>query len=236
MANRPKLHPSSSTSLSLVGTTVDWGRLDYATARERQDDAVARRLAGESVDTLFFTEHPPVFTVGLRKDAEQNLVWSPGQLAAAGVDVVKTNRGGDITYHGPGQIVGYPIVQLSPRQDLHAYLRLLEEVMIATLASYGLRATRREGKTGIWIETRKIAAIGIAVRRWIAYHGFALNVRVNLEHFQGIVPCGISALDGTVTSLDRELSSTPEFHLVKSTLAKEFWRLWPQYLSGEFPA
>src|SRR5690606_32920923 len=108
-------------------------------------------------------------------------------------------------YHGPGQIVGYPIIDLSPRKDLHEYLRFLEQVMINTVGSLGLVASRREGKTGIWIGARKIAAIGVAVRRWVAYHGFALNVNANLAHFQGIVPCGISATEGTVTSLQAEL-------------------------------
>lgn len=208
----------------------DWGRTRYEAAWRRQDELVARRIAGEIGDTLVFTEHDPVYTVGLRSGADQNLVWDPAHLAREGIEVVKTNRGGDITYHGPGQIVGYPIVDLSPRKDLHEYLRLLEQVMIHTVGSLGLVATRREGKTGIWVGTRKIAAIGVAVRRWVAYHGFALNVNANLSHFQGIVPCGISATEGTVTSLQAELGRELDLAEVKTLLASEFTRLFPEFL------
>lgn len=192
---------------------------------------MAQRIAGEIGDTLIFTEHEPVFTIGLRSGAEANLVWSPEQLALHGVETVKTNRGGDITYHGPGQIVGYPIVSLASRKDLHAYLRLLEQVMINAVGCFGLAASRREGKTGIWLGTRKVAAIGVAVRRWVTYHGFALNVNANLEHFTGIVPCGIQATDGTVTSLHTELRRELELDEVKAVLADEFWKLFPAFLA-----
>ncbi len=213
------------------GPTIDWGRTRYREAWQRQDDLVAARLAGAQPDTLVFTEHEPVFTMGMRRGAEQNLVWAPPQLAAQGIEVVATNRGGDITYHGPGQIVGYPIVSLEPRRDLHAYLRFLEEVLIATVAKHGLVAARREGKTGIWLGTRKIAAIGVAVKRWVAHHGFALNVTTNLAHFGGIVPCGIT--DGTVTSLAAELGPRcPPLAQVRADLATEFWSRWPPFLTG----
>lgn len=211
---------------------VDWGRTAYAEGLQRQDALVAKRIAGSIGDTLIFTEHDPVFTVGLRQGADAHLVWDPARLQQEGVGVVKTNRGGDITYHGPGQIVGYPIVSLAARQDLHAYLRFLEQVLIASLGSLGLAAGRREGKTGIWIGSRKIAALGVAVRRWVAYHGFALNVNVNLAHFAGIVPCGISAADGTVTSLQAELGRAFEPSEVKSILAAEFGQALPAFLSG----
>lgn len=211
----------------------DWGRTRYEAAWRRQDELVARRIAGEIGDTLVFTEHEPVYTVGLRSGADQNLVWDPAHLAREGIEVVKTNRGGDITYHGPGQIVGYPIVDLSSRKDLHEYLRLLEQVMINTVGSLGLVATRREGKTGIWVGTRKIAAIGVAVRRWVAYHGFALNVNANLSHFQGIVPCGINATEGTVTSLQAELGRELDLAAVKNRLAIEFGELLPKFLAPD---
>lgn len=204
-----RVTPSDSAATVRLETAplavVDWGRTRYREAWARQDEFVARRIAGEIGDTLVFTEHEPVFTVGLRSGAEAHLVWNDAERAREGVDVVKTNRGGDITYHGPGQIVGYPIVSLAPRKDLHAYLRFLEEVLIAAVGASGLSAGRREGKTGIWIGARKIAAIGVAVKRWTAYHGFALNVNANLAHFGGIVPCGIGAADGTVTSIAAEL-------------------------------
>jgi lipoyl(octanoyl) transferase len=214
----------------LAPATLDWGRTPYREAQRRQEELVAQRLAGEIGDTLVFTEHDPVFTVGLRRGAEEHLVWDAGRLAREAVDVVKTNRGGDITYHGPGQIVGYPIVSLVPRQDLHAYLRLLEQVLINAVGSLGLAADRRPGKTGIWLGPRKIAAIGVAVRRWTAYHGFALNVAPDLGHFAGIVPCGIGAADGTVSSLEAELGRAVPFAEVRRVLALEFWAEWEKFL------
>ena len=202
--NRPSMTTSATLSQSSAGLAVtDWGRTRYEPAWRAQEELVARRLAGEIPDTLVFTEHEPVYTVGLRSGAEKHLVWDAPRLARAGIEVVKTNRGGDITYHGPGQIVGYPIVSLDTHRDLHAYLRFLEEVLIAAVARLGLSADRREGLTGIWIGERKVAAIGVSVRRWVAYHGFALNVSPDLAHFTGIIPCGIA--DADVTSLSQEL-------------------------------
>jgi lipoyl(octanoyl) transferase len=211
---------------------VDWGRTEYRAAWERQADLVTQRIAGAIGDTLVFTEHDPVFTLGMRNGAEAHLVWPAEQLARAQVAVVKTNRGGDITYHGPGQIVGYPILSLAPRKDLHAYLRFLEHVLINALAAFGLAATRRDGKTGIWIGRRKIAAIGVAVRRWVTYHGFALNVDPSLAHFEGIVPCGISAAEGTVTSMRLELGSAVDATEVKRVLAAEFREELARFLAG----
>lgn len=219
----------SSPTLPSV-TTLDWGRTHYADAQHEQELRVARRIADELGDTLIFTEHEPVFTVGLRAGADAHLLWDSERLAREGVEVVKTNRGGDITYHGPGQIVGYPIVSLAPRKDLHAYLRFLEDVLIRSVARLGLTATRREGKTGIWIGPRKIAAIGVAVKRWVAYHGFALNVNAQLAHFGGIIPCGISAADGSVTSLQAELGQTLDLKIVKAVLAAEFVGQWTEFI------
>ena len=221
-------HPPASTAVDL--NIVDWGRTRYRDAWARQDDLVRKRIAGEIGDTLVFTEHEPVFTLGLRAGADAHLVWNAGQLARAGIEVVKTNRGGDITYHGPGQIIGYPIVSLALRRDLHAYLRFLEQVLIHSLGALGLAASRREGKTGLWLGRRKIAAIGVAVRRWVTYHGFALNVSPDLAHFGGIVPCGIPAADGTVTSMRAELGRDVDLAEVKRVLANEFaagWRDFP---------
>jgi len=215
-------------------STLDWGRTRYEAAWRQQDELVAQRIAGTVGDTLVFTEHEAVFTIGLRSGAEANLVWNDERLSREGVEVVKTNRGGDITYHGPGQIVGYPIISLAPRQDLHAYLRFLEQVLINAVGCIGLAATRREGKTGIWLGKRKVAAIGVAVKRWVTYHGFALNVNSNLAHFGGIVPCGIAAQEGTVTSLQEELGRACDLGEVKAVLAKEFWALLPELFDGRF--
>lgn len=223
--------PAADTILAIL----DWGRTRYEPAWRAQEALVARRLAGEIPDTLVFTEHDPVYTVGLRSGAEKHLVWDAPRLARAGIEVVKTNRGGDITYHGPGQLVVYPIVSLDTHRDLHAYLRFLEEVLIAALARFGLAAARREGLTGIWIAERKVAAIGVSVRRWVAYHGLALNVAPDLAHFTGIIPCGISATDGTVTSLAAELAArslpAPSLDEVRAVLAAEFTARWPAFLA-----
>ncbi len=220
---------------SAAVTILDWGRTEYADALSRQSALVERRIAGGIGDTLIFTEHDPVFTLGMRAGAESNLRWEPDRRAREGIATLKTNRGGDITYHGPGQIVGYPIVALDARRDLHAYLRLLEEVLIQAVGRFGLAAERREGKTGIWIGRRKVAAIGVAVRRWVTYHGFALNVDPDLRHFDGIVPCGIRPEDGTVTSLRRELGRAVELADVKSALAAEFALRLPAFLAPAAP-
>ncbi|MDQ8206986.1 lipoyl(octanoyl) transferase LipB [Coraliomargarita sp. SDUM461003] len=200
---------------------IDWGRTDYEDAFARQKERVDLRRMGQCRDALILTEHSPVYTMGMRKDAAQHLIWAQAECTRLGIDVVQSNRGGDITYHGPGQLVGYPILSLRHRRDLHAYLRDLEEVVIRTLATYGLQSARREGKTGIWIDNqRKICAIGVAVRSWISYHGFALNVNPDMNHFSGIVPCGIT--DGTVTSLTNELDKKVDIEEVKTRLAVEF--------------
>ena len=220
-----------STLAAQTLTTLEWGRTGYADASQRQEDLVARRNAGEIGDTLVFTEHDPVYTLGVRKGAEEHMIWDEAELARRGIAVFKSNRGGDITYHGPGQIVGYPIINLAARRDLHAYLRLLEQVLINTVGIFGLAAARREGKTGIWLGPRKIAAIGVAVKKWTTYHGFALNVDVNLAPFAGIVPCGIT--DGTVTSLAAELGTAPSAEEVKRVLALEFQALLPRFFAGQ---
>ena len=222
-----------SSRPGLAPRTLDWGRTRYEEAFQRQEQLVAARIAEEIGDTLVFTEHEAVFTIGQRSGSEAHLVWPAEQLTARGIGVAKTNRGGDITYHGPGQIVGYPIVNLAPRKDLHAYLRFLEQVMINSLGNLGLAAARRPGKTGIWLGTRKIAAIGVAVKRWVTYHGFALNVNPDLTHFGGIVPCGISAAEGTVTSMQKELGREIDLTEVRTVLAAEFWTLLPAFLQGQ---
>ncbi len=209
------------TNSNIEIEVIDWELTDYADAFEQQNLRVEQRRTGECGDALIFTEHTPVYTMGMRKDSGQHLLWTEAECSRQGIAVLESNRGGDITYHGPGQIVGYPILSLAHRKDLHAYLRDLEEVVILALATYGLSATRRKGHTGIWLNNeRKICAIGVAVRSWITYHGFALNVCPDMAHFDGILPCGIS--DGTVTSLTNELNKTVDMAEVKARLAVEF--------------
>jgi lipoyl(octanoyl) transferase len=210
--------------------TLDWGRTAYEDAWKKQDELVAQRNAGAANDTLVLTEHDPVYTFGVRKDSQDHMLWDATELRRRGITVTQSNRGGDITYHGPGQIVGYPIVNLTPRKDLHAYLRLIEQVLINAVGTFGLAADRRTGKTGIWLGTRKIAAIGVAVKKWTAYHGFALNVNADLTPFSGIVPCGI--IDGTVTSMQLELGHAVDLEQVKQVLGNEFWRLLPEFFAN----
>lgn len=219
--------PGTNEQVTLLEIS-DWGRTNYADALERQKKLVAERQAGRQSDILVFTEHEPVFTLGLRSGAEHHLLWGEAERSAAGVTLHTSNRGGDITYHGPGQIVAYPIISLSKRKDLHAYLRDLEEVVLRTLRHYQLEAVRRDGLTGIWIEKRKICAFGVAVKSWVTYHGLALNINPDLSHFSGIVPCGIT--DGTVTSMSLELGKPIEAKSVKSRLAVEFQEVFGKTL------
>ena len=205
---------------------TDWGVTHYKDAFEQQLTLVDKRIEGTCEDTLVFTEHHPVFTIGKRKGAIENLVWDMEQLEARGIELSETNRGGDITYHGPGQIVGYSIISLDKKRDLHRYLRDLEQVLINALGCHGLITSRREGKTGIWMKDRKIAAMGVAVKRWVTYHGFALNVNSDLEHFEGIIPCGIAKEDGSVTSMEKELGLRLDLEEVKRTIALEFWNIF----------
>jgi lipoate-protein ligase B len=199
---------------------IDWGFKSYSDALDDQITLVeAKKSAPSSPDLLIFSEHNPVYTIGSRTGAASHLLWNEDTLRDKGIQVHKTNRGGDITYHGPGQLIIYPIIHLNNR-DLADYLRKLEIVMIRVLESFAIEAGTREGKTGIWIEDRKICAIGIAVKSWITYHGLALNINPNLEHFQGIIPCGIT--DGSVTSLQNEIAAIPEKSLIKERFVVEF--------------
>ena len=176
----------------------------YAEALATQYALAEQRGRGEIPDTLLLLEHPPTITLGRRTD-ESDLRTSEDALIRRGFAVERVDRGGEITYHGPGQLVGYPILDLRQHgQDLHKYLRDLEEMLIRTIAAYGLAGERVPGRTGVWVHDRKIAAIGIKVSRWISLHGFALNISTDLEPFrEDFVPCGIS--DRDVTSLQELL-------------------------------
>ncbi len=170
-----------------------------------QRELVEDRKAGRIGDLLLLVEHPHVLTLGVRGDGgRSHILADAGILSARGIEVFETGRGGDVTYHGPGQVVGYPIVDLKPdRCDVHRYVRDLEEVLIRVAADYGVTATRVDGLTGVWVGREKLAAIGVRISRWVTSHGFALNVTTDLECFNLIVPCGIA--DRGVTSLERLL-------------------------------
>jgi lipoyl(octanoyl) transferase len=177
------------------------GRISYAEGLDVQAQLVAERQAGQIPDTLLLLEHEPVFTLG-RNARPENMLFSAESLRERGYDVFETGRGGDVTYHGPGQIVGYPILDLNPdRRDVHRYVRDLEEVMIRTCADYGIVAGRIAGLTGAWVGDAKVGAIGVRIARWVTSHGFALNVCTDLSPFDLIVPCGIRGRG--VTSLER---------------------------------
>lgn len=170
----------------------DLGRLDWLQSYQIQQELVAHRKEGSGEDTLLLVEHPHVVTMG-RNGKEANLLASPEVLAKTGISFYETNRGGDVTYHGPGQIVGYPIFDLRLwKRDVMAYVRAVEEVLIRVMASYGVPAEREAGMTGVWTEGAKVAAIGIHISRWVTSHGFALNHQPDLAYFRYIVPCGLS--------------------------------------------
>jgi len=180
------------------------GLVPYAIALELQRDLARRRIAGEiDDDILLLLEHPPVVTLG-RTAKEAHIVSSPERLRARGVEVHEVERGGDVTFHGPGQLVGYPIFDLKRhRQDLHWYLRQVEEALIVALRELGIEADRHTGYTGVWTQGRKIASIGVHARDWVTWHGFALNVTTDLSYFDLIVPCGIPQVQ--MTSVAREI-------------------------------
>lgn len=177
---------------------------------------------------LLFCEHPAVYTLG-KSGSIENLLLSEKELEQEGFSFYKINRGGDITYHGPGQVVAYPIFDLDEFfTDVHKYVRYLEEVVIRCLAEYSIEGHRLEGFTGVWLKAgegkplRKICAIGVHLSRWVTMHGFAFNVNTNLDHFNNIIPCGIVADDKTVTSLEKELGQTIDLVIIKEKLKKHF--------------
>lgn len=181
------------------------GVVPYADGLALQKRLVEQRKAGEIPDQLLLLQHPPVITLGVRaRNDRSHVLATPDALAAEGVEIFETERGGDVTYHGPGQLVGYPILDLRPdRCDVHRYVRDLEEVLIRTAAAFGVVGERSEGLTGVWVGNEKLAAIGVRIARWVTSHGFAFNVTTNLSHFGLIVPCGIT--DRGVTSLEKLL-------------------------------
>lgn len=171
-------------------------------------------------DALLFVEHPHVYTLG-KSGNEENMLRSLLELQKLEAEFIKTNRGGDITYHGPGQIVGYPILDLDRHfTDIHKYLRFLEEVIIKVCSEYGLEAVRVEGLTGVWVGNQKICAMGIRCSRWVTMHGFALNVNTDVQYFNNIVPCGIQ--DKAVTSLEKLLGTKQDVAEVKNKIVKHF--------------
>lgn len=194
--------------------------MPYGEALALQGALVDDRRAGLVGDLLLLVEHPHVLTLGVR-GSRAHILASPDTLDARFVEVHETGRGGDVTYHGPGQVVGYPIIDLKPdRCDVHRYVRDLEEVLIRTASTYGVQAERVVGLTGVWVGREKLAAIGVRISRWVTSHGFALNVTTDLEYFNLIVPCGIA--DRGVTSLERLLGRPVDRSEVEDHVARHF--------------
>jgi len=227
-------------------TFQDWGRVEYQDAWDRQETLFAEVIAQKSANRvngtttptanyLVFTEHPHVYTLG-KSGKPENLLLDETGLVEKQAAFYKINRGGDITYHGPGQIVGYPILDLDNFfTDIHVYLRTLEEAVIRTLADYGIAAGRYPGYTGVWLDAdndraRKICALGVRASRWVTMHGFAFNVNADLAYFDHIVPCGID--DKDVTSMQRELGAPQDMNAVKNLLKGHIAKLFEMELIG----
>ena len=207
--------------LNAAVQVVHCGRVDYALALTRQERLAADIAAGRAAETLLLLEHPPVYTIGRGGDA--------AHLLDPQAEVLRVDRGGDITWHGPGQVVGYPLVHLGRRgRDLHHWLCLLEELLIRTLAAFAVPAGRRAGMTGVWSERGKIGFVGVGVRRWVSLHGFSLNVCPDLAAFDLIVPCGIPSCP--LTSMAREIKPSPAPAAVATVIGQLFPALLDEWL------
>ena len=201
-----------------------FGVLDYAEGLRLQRERVAARKAGVIPDTLLLLEHPHVYTLG-RNAKKENLLLSAEQLASRGAQVFEIDRGGDVTYHGPGQLVGYPILDLGQhRRDIAWYMRSLEEVLIAVARDYGIEAGRLAGAPGVWVGNDKLVAMGVHISRWVTSHGFAFNVNTDLRYFDWIVPCGLR--DKGVTSLQKLLGRRLEMDEVADKVVLHFGRVF----------
>lgn len=217
--NPAALDPAGRREAAKVCLYEDWGLLSYGEAWERQRALVEERKAGRIADWLAFVEHPHVVSLG-RSARPENLLFSEEEYRRRGIDFWRSNRGGDVTYHGPGQIVGYPIIDLREwKRDVLAYLRALEQVMIDAVAEFGVTAGRLPGCTGVWAGEAKLAAIGVHVSRWVASHGFALNLSPDLRYFGYIVPCGLRK---PVTSMAGLLDRPPSRQELIAALVRRF--------------
>jgi len=215
--------------IELNKCTVVWcGCFPYSQALELQLKISGLKKCGYKKDILLLLEHPPVITLG-RSAERKNLLAGPDYLKAHGVELQETDRGGDITFHGPGQLVGYPVLALQPgERDVRAYMRRLEESLIRLLDTYGIACGRDTGYTGVWTENGKIAAMGVHISRWITRHGFALNVNTDLSFFDLIVPCGISGRG--ITSMEKQLAHRQDLHAVADTYIQEFGFVFKRHI------
>ncbi len=212
-------------------STLRPGRLSFRDALALQQELLAARLQGGE-DLLLLLEHDPVITLG-RGARPDHLLRPRGELLQEGLEVVEVGRGGDVTWHGPGQLIGYPIVDLTPYgRDLHHYLRCLEELLLRVLAAFGVAGGRIPGKTGVWVGAEKIASIGVAVRRWVSWHGFALNVADHLDGFAAIVPCGLRGV--RMTALERLLGRPVPLAEVEAEVIAAFAETFDSHHRGSY--
>lgn len=219
------MHPRSTFQILRAG------RIDYARGLALQETLIDRRLRG-GPEILLLVEHEPVITLGRGAD-HGHVLFSAAELEKRGLSCHRVSRGGDVTWHGPGQLVAYPIVHLDGLgRDLHRYLRLLEQTVIATVAAFGIAGEQRAGRTGVWVEKRKIASIGVAVRRWVTWHGLALNVAPDLSGFAAIVPCGLDGVE--MTSLSRECCRSVSLQEAEQALIRAFADTFSLKSSGEY--
>jgi lipoyl(octanoyl) transferase len=212
------------------------GLVSYTDGLRLQKELVAQRKAGTVPDTLLLLEHPHVYTLG-RNAKKENILISAEQLAARGAQVFEIDRGGDVTYHGPGQLVGYPIMDLAQhRRDIAWYMRGLEEVLITVAGEYGIAAGRLAGAPGVWVRNNKLVAMGVHISRWVTSHGFAFNVNTDLRYFDGIIPCGLR--DKGVTSLQKLLGRRVEMEEVTQKVVRHFGRIFELEMveQGENPS
>jgi lipoyl(octanoyl) transferase len=208
------------------------GLVPYEAALALQADLVAARKAATIPDTLVLLQHPPVITLGVKvRQSREHVLASDDELRTQGIALFEAGRGGDVTYHGPGQLVGYPILDLKPdRMDAHKYVRDLEQVLIGVCADLGVVAGRKTGMTGVWVGDEKVAAIGVRLSRWVTSHGFALNVSTDLDHFALIVPCGITSFG--VTSLARLLGTAPPMAEIEERVVHHLCQVFGRVLAG----
>ncbi len=213
----------------------DLGMIPYHEALQLQRKTITELQRGSGREVLFLLEHPHVITLG-RSGSEGSLLQDHGQLEQKGIELVTTDRGGDATYHGPGQLVGYPILSLEPgRQDIRRYVTDVESALIGSLAEYGIEGGRRTGYRGVWLDDRKIASVGIRISRWVTSHGFALNVNTDLTYFSVINPCGIEGC--SMTSMQNELARPVDMKDVKHTVTRMFAEVFDRdMVPGAIPA
>jgi len=218
------------TDFKRRGYVIDIDLIEYRRTWDFQREVVAAKVKSDLPDILILVEHNPVITLG-RRGNRQHILASPEVLTAEGIQIYHVERGGEVTYHGPGQIVGYPILNLRNwHRDVSWYLFNLEEVLIRTLGDFGIEGMRNRLNRGVWVRDSKIGSIGVAITRWVTYHGFSLNVSPNMDHYSLITPCGLEGIE--ITSLRKLLGKEPDHRRVRSSISRHFQQVFEMELEG----